>query len=166
MPLTNDLYLLTGSNIEPRFSYLSNASQLIEKNVGPIWSRSSIYESAPWGFEAETSFFNQVLHVKSDLHADDILQRILAIESEMGRLRNDDGYSSRIIDIDILYYGQLVLAYDQLTIPHPRMHLRRFTMLPLVELSRDFFHPKLNKTNEELLTECPDQHSVSIVNLD
>lgn len=139
---------------------------MIRNVIGPITRQSSVYESSPWGFEAETPFLNQVLCLKTTLGAEDILQQILAIENEMGRKRSVDGYISRTIDVDILYYGQLVMENDRLTIPHPRMHLRRFTMLPMVEVAGNIVHPKLSLTNSELLLACNDKSTVSIVNLD
>lgn len=166
MQSSKEIYLLTGSNIEPRLSFLNKANRLIEIEVGPIVNKSSVYESAPWGFDAETPFLNQVLYVKTILSADEVLLRILMIEKELGRKRRGKEYISRKIDIDILYYEKDVIETEELIIPHPRMHMRKFTMLPLAEIAGGFIHPKFKKSNKDLLSICPDNSSVSMINKD
>ncbi len=166
MQLTKEIYLLTGSNIEPRLLFLNEASKLINLEVGRIMGESSVYESAPWGFDAETPFLNQVLCVKTILSADEVLQRILMIEKELGRKRRGNEYISRKIDIDILYYEDDVIETEDLNIPHPRMHLRKFTMLPLAEIAGGFIHPKFKKSNQDLLKTCQDNSSVSMIKND
>jgi 2-amino-4-hydroxy-6-hydroxymethyldihydropteridine diphosphokinase len=147
---------LTGSNIEPRLTHLRKAKSEIRNRLGELKMTSSIYESEPWGFETDDAFLNQVVAVDSAEPSEEVLKIILGIESEMGRTRRGNGYSSRIIDIDILYFGDDNVKQENLVLPHPRMHLRRFTLEPLVEIAPGFVHPILKKTNRELLNECND----------
>lgn len=160
MSQTNHLYLLTGSNIEPRFQYLQEAKQLIEKDIGRIEKESRIYESKPWGFDSSENFLNQVMLVFTELPPYSVLKRILQIEKSMGRVRNSDRYDSRIIDIDILYYNNECINQPGLVIPHPRLHQRRFTLMPLVEIAGSKMHPVLNMDNSELLSQCEDNSVV------
>jgi 2-amino-4-hydroxy-6-hydroxymethyldihydropteridine diphosphokinase len=151
-----DLFLLLGSNVPEKRSILSQAAGLIEKEAGIIIHRSSVYETEPWGFEAEESFYNQVLQMRTSLPAIVILEKCIAIELEMGRKRTGRRYESRIIDIDILFYGSLIMKSPQIEIPHPRLHLRRFTLEPLNEIAPDLIHPRLRKKISYLLNECRD----------
>lgn len=159
---TKDVYLLTGSNIEPRKSYLMIASEKICEHIGELVGQSQIYESDPWGFDAEMAFLNQVLLIQTELSAENVLIEIMEIEKSMGRKRIDENYSSRTIDIDILYFDREVIHQDNLIIPHPRLHKRRFTLLPLVDIDRNFKHPVFQLTNNELLEMCEDPGKVWI----
>lgn len=154
-----NVFLLVGSNIEPRLTFLERAEKEIGKKVGVVLKTSEIYESAPWGFEDKTSFLNQVLLVNSELTAEEILKTILEIEMEMGRIRRSTSYASRNIDIDILYFGEEIYEQEFLKVPHPRLHLRRFTLIPLAEIAPMFIHPKFSLSNHELLNNCED-HSI------
>lgn len=145
------VFLLTGSNIEPRAGYLKKAEREIGEQLGDIVKRTTIYESQPWGFRAENNFLNRVLEVETMLSAGDALQIILDIETKLGRKREGNKYSSRTIDIDILYFGSEMITEKNLQVPHPRLHTRRFTLMPLVEIAPDLEHPGLKKTNRELL---------------
>ena len=154
------VFLLTGSNIEPRSNYLAQAEKKIEEKIGKIVDCSSIYESEPWGFEAEIAFLNQVLVVETNLSSFEILGRIHSIEKRLGRTRNGKVYLSRTIDIDILYIENEIIETKELTVPHPRLHERKFTLLPLAEVAGKFKHPILKKTNDELLSKVNDQNRV------
>lgn len=154
------LYLLTGSNIEPRLHYLKDANSFIELHIGEILQESAVYESAPWGFEASENFLNQVLLVKTAITPEEVLKRVFLIEKLMGRNRNDKGYNSRTIDIDILYYDRQVIEQPNLMIPHPRLHLRKFTLLPLTELAGEMIHPLLGLSHIELLAGSKDNDEV------
>jgi 2-amino-4-hydroxy-6-hydroxymethyldihydropteridine diphosphokinase len=155
-----DVYLLTGSNIEPRMHFLQMAKNAIEEQLGAIVNESSVYESEAWGFNAEIAFLNQVLLIRTNLGAADILKRVLDIEKSMGRSRGNNGYTSRTIDIDMLYYGDEVIENDQLIVPHPRIASRNFTLLPLNEIAGSFIHPVLKLTNKELLKRTRDTGKV------
>lgn len=148
--------ILLGSNLENRKELILKAIQLLENKLGKCQKVSSIYESEAWGFKADTSFLNQVLQFESPLEAQEILHIGLGIEKELGRIRGAEGYASRTMDIDLLFYDDQIIEEEKLQIPHPRIHLRRFTLEPLVELSPDFIHPKLKKSMCELLKVCPD----------
>ena len=156
MDKKKEVYLLTGSNIEPRIAFLRDARLEIANRIGDVVGQSAVYESIAWGFESNTNFLNQVLLVRSDLSADKILSEILKIEQNLGRIRVDRNYSSRTIDIDILYFGSEIIKSNDLIIPHPRLHERRFTLMPLAEISESFMHPVLHLTNKELLEQTKD----------
>jgi 2-amino-4-hydroxy-6-hydroxymethyldihydropteridine diphosphokinase len=89
---------------------------------------------------------------------------IIGIEREMGRIRSGESYTDRIIDIDILFYNNLIINTKELTIPHPRLHERRFVLVPLAEIAEDFIHPVFEKSIIRLLQECEDSHSVNLLN--
>lgn len=160
MQIEKKAFLLTGSNIEPRAKYLALAANAIEEQVGRIIDRSSIYESKPWGFEADMAFLNQVLVVETKHAPAEILKKIHSIEIHFGRTREGMVYISRTIDIDILYFENEIIDTAELVIPHPRLHERRFTLLPLVDVAGDFIHPVLKETNNELLNKLIDQDPV------
>jgi 2-amino-4-hydroxy-6-hydroxymethyldihydropteridine diphosphokinase len=155
------VYLLLGSNLNNRAELLKQAADLIANQIGSVKSASSIYESEPWGFESDQYFLNQVLEIESRMTPIQLLEELLAIEKRLGRTRSRrEGYQSRIIDIDILFYDTMILESDILTIPHPKLHERLFTLIPLSEISRDMVHPGLKKTIEQLVQECPDRSKV------
>ena len=153
-------YLLTGSNIDPRMEYLHQARDLIAQRIGKVVKASSVYESTPWGFEAKNNFLNQVVCLHTGKTAEEVMEIILGIEREMGRERTGRGYASRTIDIDILYFDQEVIDSEMLTVPHPRIQERRFTLVPLVEIAAEFVHPGFHKSNLELLRSCNDPSDV------
>lgn len=164
MEQLHEVFLLLGSNIKPRFNYLERAKELILENIGEIVNVSLIYETDPIGFDSETKFYNQVILVKTSYKAADVLRNILEIEKQLGRVRSYNGYESRTIDIDILYYDDIVAVTDDLVIPHPRLHKRRFTLAPLCDIAPDFVHPELKKTNIKLLANCTDNSTLMLAN--
>jgi len=162
----NNVYLLLGSNLDNRENMIRQAVEEIAAKVGTICQSSSVYESEPWGFKAEKSFLNQVVKVETGLGAVELLDKILEIEERLGRRRelNTEGYFSRTIDIDILFYNDEIIQGDRLHIPHPHIPLRMFTLLPLCELNGSLIHPVYNKSLEDLRAECPDRNLVVIFN--
>ena len=152
--------LLFGSNIEPRLSFLQNAEKEVAATIGKILQLSLVYESEPWGFQASQSFLNRVAIVETDLSAQKVLKRVLAIESELGRQRLNEGYSSRKIDIDILYFDEMKIEEPDLIIPHPGIPDRRFVLVPLVEIADSYVHPVLKISNADLLKQCSDRLKV------
>ena len=118
---------------------------------------SSVYETEPWGFQSNEEFLNQVVKVKTDLNPSGLLGRILMIESLLGRVRGERRYESRLIDIDILLYEDIIVDEESLKIPHPLMHQRRFVLIPLCELAPDMIHPVLGKSLTVLLEICEDK---------
>lgn len=155
MTTENTIYLLLGSNLGDRIQILSNAGELIMQRVGQITSKSSIYETAPWGVLNQPSFLNQVLEVTTQRAPEDVLRIILEIEHELGRVRYER-WGARVIDIDILYFQDFIIDSARLTVPHPRLHERRFTLIPLAEIAPDFIHPVFKKNSIQLLKECAD----------
>jgi len=148
--------ILLGSNQGNRKELILKAIQLLETKLGKCKKVSSTYESEAWGFEAETAFLNQVLVFESSLKPEEVLKIGLDTEKKLGRIRNAEGYTSRTMDIDLLFYDNQIIEEANLQIPHPRLHLRRFTLEPLVEIMPDFIHPKLKKDMRELLEVCTD----------
>jgi 2-amino-4-hydroxy-6-hydroxymethyldihydropteridine diphosphokinase len=155
------IYLLLGSNLGDRQALMQSACTLIGERIGQVTQASSLYETAPWGGIEQPSFLNQVLEVTTSLAPEEVLRLILDIEHELGRVRYER-WGARHLDVDLLYYGPLHMDTARLTVPHPRLHERRFTLVPLAEIAPDFVHPVLNKTNKELLEACPDQEEVSL----
>lgn len=151
----NEVFLLLGSNLGDRFCFLRDAIVLIEKNIAPIVKASSIYETEAWGKTDEPNYLNQVVMIKTDLPAETILRKILEVERSLGRERKER-WGSRTIDIDILFYGDQIITQENLTVPHPRLHLRRFTLEPLVEIDPDIFHPVLKQKVVELKNKLDD----------
>lgn len=162
MDKLNIIYLLLGSNLGSRHTYLCKAKKEISLKVGHIIIESNIYETEPIGFSADNNFLNQVIVVKTTLEAENILNIILKIENSLGRKRTGNGYSSRTIDIDILYYNNDIINKPNLIIPHPRIQERKFTLLPLSEIAADYIHPVLKVNQQQLLTNCFDNSEVII----
>jgi 2-amino-4-hydroxy-6-hydroxymethyldihydropteridine diphosphokinase len=154
---TNTLLLL-GSNLGDRAMNLRKSSELLSEMAGEILSRSSIYETEPWNMDEASWFLNQVILIKTAKSPRALMSQIESIESQMGRKTNPSkvNYESRIIDIDILYMSTIILNEPGLNIPHPRLHLRKFTLIPLCEIAPNFIHPVFLKTQIQLLEECAD----------
>lgn len=162
--MTRFSFILLGSNMGDREVVLDNAIKEIEKRCGRIVNKSSLYESEPWGFNTDLYFLNQAIAVETELEPHDLLKELLTIEAELGRRRNENhiGYESRPIDLDIIYIDDMINDDDDLILPHPRMHLRRFVLVPLSEISPDFVHPILRESNSTLLDRCEDQSEVRL----
>jgi 2-amino-4-hydroxy-6-hydroxymethyldihydropteridine diphosphokinase len=151
----NTAYLLIGGNLGDRAAYLQTALKRIEETCGAISHYSSIYETAAWGNTDQPSFFNQAVVLSTTLSPAALMDQLLAIELEMGRIRTQK-YGPRTIDLDILMIDKLVVDSEKLTIPHPQMHNRRFALLPLAEIAPTLYHPIMGLTVAELLDTCPD----------
>ncbi len=153
-------YLLLGGNIGNRAMYLESARKQISRFIGDIENVSSIYETEPWGFSHETPFLNQVVISLTRLEPGEIMRRIRDIEKSFGRVREKDHYSARTIDIDILFYDDMIIKKEDLVIPHPRLHERRFVLAPLTEVEPDLVHPVFKKSISVLYAECDDKLKV------
>ena len=150
------IIILLGSNLGNRQEYLNQASNLIEKRIGKIVLNSSVYETEPWGFTDSGFFLNKVVCLDFSPEPEILLENLIQIEIDMGRKRTGSQYVSRLIDLDILFYEDRIIESRNLEIPHPKLHLRKFTLIPLKELFQNFVHPKLGKTINELLEACND----------
>ena len=157
----DDVYILLGTNLGDRLSNLKVASDYIEKEIGSILLKSKIYETEPWGVLDQPNFLNQVIKIKPNLSAEKALDKCLWIESEMGRKRIQK-WGARLIDIDLLFYNKLVINTLKLILPHPRLHQRNFTLVPMEEIAPKFEHPILKRNMFELLEICKDDQSVDI----
>jgi len=151
----NTAYLLIGGNLGDRAAYLQTALKRIEETCGAISHYSSIYETAAWGNTDQPSFFNQAVVLSTTLSPEALIDQLLTIELEMGRIR-DQKYGPRTIDLDILMIDGLIFNTEKLTIPHPQMHNRRFALLPMLEVAPTLIHPLLDQSIEDLLLNCPD----------
>jgi len=154
------IFLGLGTNLGDREHNLREAIIKIEEQIGRVVNSSAVYESAPWGFDSEEDFLNMVVSVETEQNPSEVMKKIVIIESMLGRERNQDRYSSRIIDIDILFYDDLVLKEDGLKIPHRLIHERKFVLVPLCELAPEMIHPVLAKSMKVLLEECRDRSKV------
>ena len=146
------VYLGLGTNLGDKEANLYAAVRKINERVGKVISLSAFYVTAPWGFSSENSFLNAACCVESELLPLEILKETQAIERELGRMKKSvgDNYSDRLIDIDILLYGDLILHTPELELPHPLMTERRFVMEPLAEIAPEVVHPVLGKRLGEL----------------
>lgn len=149
-------YLLLGGNMGNRPRLLQTAAEAIERQLGNITGRSALYETAAWGKEDEPPFLNQALALSTPLTAPALMRSLLNIEQLLGRERKIR-YGARPIDIDILYYDDLVTDTPHLQLPHPRLAQRRFALVPLAELAAGKKDPVTGKTVAEMLAACPDQ---------
>ena len=160
MEYFNKAYLLIGGNVGNKFPNLERAMTLLQKQCGDITSRSSFYETAPWGNTEQASFLNLALELHTKLTAINLMLRLLETEKEMGRIRQEK-YGPRIIDLDILLFNDEVVHTPELTIPHKELQNRRFVLEPLTEIAALIIHPVFNKTIQQLLDECTDHSEVT-----
>ena len=152
--------LLLGTNMGDRMEFLSDARDEIEEEIGDIDKKSSIYESEPWGvLEEQNNYLNQALVVDTFLSPEELINKTQKIEFELNRFKHKNN-GPRNIDIDILFYTDEIRDTKKLTLPHPRLHLRKFTLVPLCEIVPELVHPLLNLKIEELLTTCKDTSTV------
>jgi len=154
------LYILLGGNLGDKQLIFSETRERLAGQLGAISRQSAIYETEPWGFESADMFWNQALEIETELAPEEILVRSHNIEHELGRIRQKNQYGSRVIDIDILFYGGRVINQERLTIPHPRIQDRKFVLVPLGEIAPELVHPVFQKTIEQLIEECSDQLAV------
>lgn len=156
------VYISLGSNIGDRVGYLQQAVSLLKAipEINVI-STSSFYESEPWKMNSENWFVNAVIQISTNLLPEKLLEECQRIETQLGRKRTaEKEYQDRTIDIDILFYNDLIMHTDTLTIPHPHFHKRAFVMVPMLEIAQDFTHPLFKKTVMQLYEELENPEMV------
>lgn len=154
-------YLLLGTNEGAREKHLQKAKELIEKECGKIIRSSSVYETEAWGLKEQNSFLNEAVSISTSHTPHSLLSALKNIETETGRTQTVK-WGPRVIDIDILFYGNETVNEVDLKIPHLFIAERRFTLVPLNEIAIEFVHPVLKKTMNELLKECTDESEVKV----
>ncbi len=157
------LYLLLGGNLGNKQQIFADARTRLTELLGKITAQSAVYETEPWGFESEDIFWNQVLEISTDLLPDEVLLLTQQTELELGRIRKKNQYDSRIIDIDILFYGDQIINHTNLIVPHPRIQERKFALIPLNEIAPELIHPVFQKSIKQLLNDCSDSLRVEQV---
>lgn len=149
----HEVYLSMGSNIGNRMEYLRfGINELkIELNLLAI---SSVYETEPWGYSDNSAYLNLVARFKTHLNVHELMEFSQNIEQKAGRIVKENplkaDYQARTLDIDVLFYDREIIQETNLEIPHPRLHLRSFVLVPFAEINGDFVHPVFNKTIDEL----------------
>lgn len=154
-------FLLLGSNAGEQLTLLNNAIRLLEEQLGRVQERSRVYETAAWGDTSQPNYYNQVVTVRSQTDPHKALKTIQQIELELGRTRSSSNQNaSRTMDIDILLIDDLIINTPELTVPHPRLPVRNFALLPLIELAGDMMHPVLQIELDDVYEQCPDDLEV------
>lgn len=154
----NTVVLSLGSNLGDRYTTLQNAISTISSKIGKVTAESFIYESEALGFESKDRFLNMCVQVETKLAPLEILELINSIEKENGRVRNSNfEYSSRSLDIDIIFYNDLILDLPKLKIPHPRYTERLFVLVPLNDITSDLLDQRTFLNVEQLLVNCQDK---------
>jgi 2-amino-4-hydroxy-6-hydroxymethyldihydropteridine diphosphokinase len=151
-----NLVLLLGSNLGSKKENLKTAIKELSNMVDKVVKQSHVYATDAWGDTTQEPYLNMALVIDTEKTAEEVLRRILLIEKKMGRVRTAKQYEPRKIDIDILFYDDLVTDSHQLTIPHEHIAERRFTLTPLAEIVPELVHPVIQKTVLELWNECTD----------
>jgi 2-amino-4-hydroxy-6-hydroxymethyldihydropteridine diphosphokinase len=161
--VTQTAYIGIGSNLGDKLSNCLQAAELAKGVPGcRLQAQSRFFRTEPVGIEGQEWYVNGVIALGTDVSAPDLLKALLAIEADMGRERKRK-WDPRAIDLDILLYGGDVIHEHGLTVPHRFMHLRRFVLVPMVELAPDLVHPVLGKTMRQLLEELPEDGQAVMV---
>jgi len=154
-----------GSNLGDRLGYLQKAVSSLKEILGKPVHISSVYETEGWGVKDHPVYLNAVVCFKTTIPPEVVLEKILTIEKGLGRVRITGAYETRTLDIDILFYDDLVVKKENLTIPHPLLKYRKFVLLPLSEIMGDYLHPELGVSINELLKSCEDSSAITKTDL-
>ena len=147
--MSHIVYIALGTNLGERSENLRAAIRGLAPDV-VVLAESRIYETPPWGYEDQPSFLNMVVKAETDLEPGTLLNYLKQLEVDLGR-ENSIRWGPRLIDLDILFYDDLVIESPPLVIPHPRLHERGFVLVPLADVAAEFIHPVLGKRVWELL---------------
>jgi 2-amino-4-hydroxy-6-hydroxymethyldihydropteridine diphosphokinase len=162
--LKSNIFLGLGSNIDDRVKHLDTATSLIRSCADiKIIQSSLIYETEPWGIRNQKSFLNQVLKIQSSLSAPDLLTFVKDVEIKTGRIKSAK-WHEREIDIDVLFYDNVIISTEKYKLPHGEIQNRKFVLIPMCEIAADFLHPVLNKSIKQLLEETKDISEVKTFN--
>lgn len=155
-------YLSLGSNLEDRLGYLQQATSILASHKDiRIVATSSFYETEPWQMNSKNWFVNAVVQISTTLSAEALLDETQRIEIQLGRKKGSaEDYADRTIDIDLLFYDNLIMHTGELTVPHPLMHKRAFMLVPMLEIAQDFVHPLFKKTISDLYDELENPEMV------
>lgn len=163
MKSQHQVVLSLGSNKGNRLQNIELCLQLIHQEIGTIIRVSKLYETPSWGFDSD-AFYNCALVIHTFASAEEILEQVLGVERQLGRIRGEaSGYQSRIIDIDLITFDSEIIDTEHLQIPHPLMQNRKFVLLPMLDLNLDWIHPVFHKKIPELLKISPDESVCSVV---
>jgi len=146
------VYLALGSNLGNRAANLKEAIAALSPQM-EVKAKSKVYETPPWGYTEQEKFLNQVLMVKTYLEPELLLKHLKRLEVALGRKASFQN-GPRLIDIDILFYDDLIFESPELMIPHPRVHERGFVLLPMLDIAPDFVHPVKQKSVRDLIAGC------------
>lgn len=159
--MATPLYISLGGNLGQRERFLLGAIAALKMHLGEFVQMSAIYETPPWGFDSDLPFLNAVAQFNTTLTPNEVLAILLKTEREFGRKRKQsETYTSRTLDLDLLFYGDEMIDSPLLQLPHPRIYLRAFILVPLAEIASELHHPEKNKTIKELLTLCTDTSEI------
>jgi 2-amino-4-hydroxy-6-hydroxymethyldihydropteridine diphosphokinase len=149
-------YIGVGSNLGEKHKNCLKAIEMVGQIPGcKLIENSDLYLTKPVGVEDQDWYVNGVITLRTDLSPQDLLNGLMSIEEKMGRVRRER-WESRIIDLDILFFGQEIINEKDLKVPHPRLHSRRFVLVPMTQIAPDLTHPSLGLTMAELLGKCPE----------
>lgn len=160
----HELFIQLGSNMGNRSDVLQKAQQAMQQIFGEPAKVSGIYESQAWGKTDQQHFLNQIVSFKTTWSPEKILQQLKEIEREIGRTKTEK-WGPRVIDLDILFYGNLVFNSSSLQIPHPHIQTRAFVLIPLIEIAPSIFHPLIKQTILQIHAACKDPLWVKLANI-
>ena len=155
-------YLSLGGNLGNTIEIFQNSREILTKKVGKITQLSSLYQTAAWGPIPQNDFINQVIEVETKLSAQELMDVLLEIELQQGRVRQER-WGPRTLDLDIIFFGEQLISTENLEIPHPRMEDRKFVLIPMVEINPNLIHPISRKSIRQILLECKDECDCKII---
>lgn len=156
------VYLSIGTNIGDKKQNLEKAINLLNELCGKVIKQSKVYETVAWGFKSKKIFYNNVIELNTELTPIILLSKIQQIENKLGRIKSTNGYTDRVIDIDILFYENEIIDTENLKIPHPLLQERNFVLYPMVEINAKFIHPILKRTVKYLKQTCIDSSKIVV----